>query len=134
MFEFFKSRKLLPEWQENPYRIGKVASGRTILVTGATSVVGRKICRTLIDRGDRLIVLVRNKKKAVDIFGPHAMVVTSLDVISRGTRVDSVVHLAGSWFWRLSAQGRKLAELVKRGKLTPKRSSGLVVNWMAPFL
>jgi len=134
MFKFFQNKPLLPEWQEKPYRIGKVASGRTVLVIGATSRAGRKICRDLIDRGDRLIVLVRNRKKAEGIFGPHAMIITSLDVIGRGTPIDSVIDLAGSWFWGLSVKGQLLADLVVGRRRATSRSSASLVNWAAPFL
>ncbi|VAV99942.1 hypothetical protein MNBD_ALPHA08-2193 [hydrothermal vent metagenome] len=96
MFRFLEQKQLMPEWQENPYRIGKVASGRTILVTGATSRAGRQLCRKLIDRGDQLIVLVCNRKKAAEIFGPHAMIITSLDVLGRGTTIDRVINMAGN--------------------------------------
>ncbi|HFC04727.1 MAG TPA: hypothetical protein ENJ55_03385 [Rhizobiales bacterium] len=134
MFRFFNIGRKLPEWQEKPYRIGKVASGRTVLVLGATSRAGRKLCRDLIDRGDRLIVLVRNRKKATHIFGPHAMVVTSLGDIGRGIPIDSVVDMTGSWLWGVPAKSLLLADLVVGRRAVKPRASGAVANWAAPFL
>lgn len=134
MLKFFKPENKMPEWQKNPYRIGKVASGRTVLVTGATSKAGRKLCRELIDRGDRLIVLVRNKKKAIEIFGPHAMIIASLDVISRGTPIDSVIDMSGTKVWGISAKSHLLADLVLGRRAVRPGASGSVTSWAAPFL
>ena len=115
MIKYLNDKNALPEWQAKPYRIGKVASGRTVLVTGATSAAGRKACRKLIDQGDRLIVLARDKAKAADIFGPHAMIISSRDVISQGTAIDQVIN-----FSKTHSKRRK--------------SSSTLVSWAAPFL
>ncbi len=95
MLKIREKVKIEPEWLAKPYRIGKAATGRTVLVIGALSDVGRKVCRKLIDRGDRLIVLVADKKKAADVFGPHAMVISNVETIGHGTTIDRVLNVAG---------------------------------------
>jgi uncharacterized protein YbjT (DUF2867 family) len=43
----------------------------TCLVTGATGTVGSLVTQRLIDRGDRPVVFVRDRKKALRLFGDH---------------------------------------------------------------
>jgi uncharacterized protein (TIGR01777 family) len=74
----------------------RVANPRSVLVTGATGFIGRHLCRRLIERGDRLIVLTRNATSARDAFGSRADIVTSLEQVSPADRIDAIVNLAGA--------------------------------------
>ena len=50
----------------------------TVCVLGGTGFIGRRLVRTLIGRGDNVIVLARDTGKAVHMYGPQAEVVGSL--------------------------------------------------------
>lgn len=120
MLEYFHRDKTLPEWQARPYRIGKVATGRTVLVAGATTKAGRKICRAIIDRGDKLIVLVQDRKQAWNVYGPHAMIITDIKVLSHGTVIDEVLNFSEKNY-------------LKKSKRRDTSSASLV-SWTAAFL
>src|SRR5688572_963771 len=66
-----------------------------VLVTGATGFIGRRLVQRLADRGDRVLVLVRNEAKAAALFGSRATIVTELGMLPASTRIDAVVNLAG---------------------------------------
>jgi uncharacterized protein len=84
------------EWVRNPISAGKSATPRAVLITGATGFVGGHVVRRLVARGDEVIVLTRDEDKALNRFGPHARIVSSLDAISSDTRIDAVINLAGA--------------------------------------
>lgn len=71
------------------------ADARHVLVTGATGFIGTKLVYRLIERGDRVTVFVRNRAKALDLFGAHAEVVDDLATLPATTRIDAIVNLAG---------------------------------------
>lgn len=70
----------------------------TVLVTGANGFVGKAVSRNLLERGDRVIGLVRQANSAVR--GVQERVLDSRDfegidtVWSTGERFDGVIHLA----------------------------------------
>ena len=80
-------RALQPVPKENPKRV---------LVTGATGFIGRHLVYRLVERGDEVIVLARDRGKATDLFGPHARVVTEIDAIEDTEWIDAIVNLAGA--------------------------------------
>jgi uncharacterized protein (TIGR01777 family) len=84
-----------PTWQRLNVRRRRSAEPKTVLVTGATGFIGRKLVYRLVGRGDGVIVHARNAAKAADLFGPHVDVVTDLASIPGDTRIDAVVNLAG---------------------------------------
>lgn len=72
---------------------------RPVLVTGAAGFIGRRLVRTLIDRGERVIALVRRPS---GLFGGSPLVsevigdVTDLRATIRAARdAGRIVHLAG---------------------------------------
>jgi uncharacterized protein (TIGR01777 family) len=92
-----------PEWVRSPFVIGSARVPRVVLVTGATGYIGRQVVRRLLARGDVVLVLTRSVPRARDCFGPHVRIVTALDAIEAGTRIDAIVNLAGAplfaWPW-----------------------------------
>ena len=73
----------------------RTAEPKTVLVTGATGFIGRKLVYRLLGRGDGVIVHARRAAKAADLFGPHVDVVTDLAAIPADRRIDAIVNLAG---------------------------------------
>lgn len=71
------------------------ASGRTVLVTGATGFIGVPLMDRLIARGDRVVALVRDDV-AARLRWPRVMIVRSLGDIPFDMRIDAVVNLAGA--------------------------------------
>jgi uncharacterized protein (TIGR01777 family) len=88
-------RLAVPTWQRHGVPSRGRPDAKTVLVTGATGFIGRRLVYRLLDRGEHVIVYARNAAKAADLFGPHADVVTALESISPATRVDAIVNLAG---------------------------------------
>jgi uncharacterized protein (TIGR01777 family) len=85
-----------PEWVRKPLYVGYNSAARVFLVTGATGFIGTATVRKLLARGDSVVVLSRDADKALDKFGPHVRVVTSLDAIDDNTRIDGIINLAGA--------------------------------------
>lgn len=73
----------------------ETASGRTVVVTGATGFIGAPLMQRLLARGDRVIALARDDI-AARLRWPGAMVVRSLSEIPAEMRIDGVVNLAGA--------------------------------------
>lgn len=73
---------------------------KRIIITGATGLIGRKLSKALIDRGDEIIIFSRNKENAKSIF-PKAKECVEWDYHkpelwkSKLENSDAVIHLAG---------------------------------------
>ncbi len=85
-----------PLWVRVPLYAGTCAAPRTFLVTGATGFIGTALVRKLLARGESVIVLTRDRGKALDRFGPHVRIIQNLDEIAAAERVDGIVNLAGA--------------------------------------
>ena len=85
-----------PEWVRDPIEARPNSNGRTVLVTGGTGFIGGHLIQRLVTRGDRVIVLTRDADRALDRFGPHVRVITTLTDLSADERVDAIVNLAGA--------------------------------------
>jgi uncharacterized protein (TIGR01777 family) len=85
----------VPEWQRHPIQAGHNAAARTILITGATGFIGRRLVRSLIEKGDHVVALSRDPAKAAWTLGPHVEVVGDLSHITRERPIDAIVNLAG---------------------------------------
>lgn len=75
---------------------------KTVVLTGGTGLIGKNLVRALTERGDKVVLLVRNPEKAKselpNLAGYHAW-----DAMSEGgewtkafASADAVVHLAGT--------------------------------------
>src|SRR6185437_13925240 len=89
---------------------------RTILVTGATGLIGRRLVEALAAAGHRAIVLVRDPRKAASL-PPPLWLVTQLDQIPADTAIDAVVNLAGEpiagGLWTVAHRRRILTSRVR---------------------
>ena len=85
-----------PEWVRDPIEARPNNNARTVLVSGGTGFIGGHLIRRLIARGERVIVLTRDADRALDRFGPHARIITTLAELSADERVDAIVNLAGA--------------------------------------
>ena len=79
---------------------------RSVLVTGGTGLIGRRLCADLIAAGHRVTVVTRDKRKLRDVEGPVAAV-DRLDQLDPELCFDAVVNLAG--------------EPVANGRWTPEK-------------
>ena len=78
-------------------RVLRPSAGRkSVLVTGATGFIGRKLVRRLVERGDHVVVHARSAATAADLFGARVDIVTDLAQLPAETRVDAVINLAGA--------------------------------------
>jgi uncharacterized protein len=87
-----------PEWVRDPIfaRALPGASSRTVLVSGGTGFIGGHLIRSLLARGDRIIVLTRDAARALDRFGPQVRIVTATSELDEHDRVDAIINLAGA--------------------------------------
>jgi len=84
------------EWVREPIAGAEAPSGRSVLVSGATGFIGGHVVRALRRRGDEVWVWTRDADRALERFGPHVHVVTSLAEIPATSRIDAIVALAGA--------------------------------------
>lgn len=118
---------------------------RSILVTGGTGFVGRRLVEALAAAGHDVTVLTRKRAAAVTLAARgRVRIVTSLDEISSGAVIDAIVNLAGEPIsdrpWtrgkRIAivrsrlAVTYKLARLVARLERKPEVAiSGSAIGW-----
>jgi uncharacterized protein (TIGR01777 family) len=69
---------------------------KRVLVTGATGFIGRRLVERLTERGDRVLVLTRDRRKAARSFGDAVDVCTDLAALPDSTAIDAIVNLAGT--------------------------------------
>ena len=76
--------------------ISTAAAEGTVLVTGATGFIGRRLTAALLAQQRRVIVLTRDRLAARAQFGPAPLIVESLDELPGELEVDAIVNLAGA--------------------------------------
>lgn len=84
------------EWVRDPIESHSNPNARTILVSGGTGFIGGHLVRRFITRGERVIVLTRDPDRALDRFGPHVRIITTLTELSADERIDAIINLAGA--------------------------------------
>ncbi len=91
-------------------------AGRTWLITGATGFIGSHLVKPLLRRGDRVIALVRDAKRAQRKLNPKVRIVRSLDELPDQASIDGIVNLAGEPIfgmpWTESRRKRLLASRI----------------------
>lgn len=76
----------------NPAR--ELPARQSVLVTGGTGFIGRRLCADLIAAGHRVTILTRDKRKLRDFPGPIAAL-DRLDQLDPELCFDAVINLAG---------------------------------------
>jgi uncharacterized protein (TIGR01777 family) len=88
---------------------------KRIVVTGATGIIGRAVCRAIEARGDQVVVLSRDRQRAQQALGNQVETHTwanptgQLAPVEALTGADAVVHLLGepvAQRWSTEAKGR----------------------------
>jgi uncharacterized protein len=111
--DFAASRRLARMTAASARDLVEKLSGRqTVLVTGATGFVGRRLVAALTGAGHQVIALVRNPAKT-DMPPPPVTLITDLDQLASVTAIDAIVNLAGepigNGLWT-AAKRRKILE------------------------
>jgi hypothetical protein len=94
----------------DPAPLAAALFGRwSVLVTGGTGFIGRRLIAALVAAGHEVTVLTRDRRSAADLPAP-IRIVTSLDQIAQETRINAIVNLAGepisSGLWTLAKRLR----------------------------
>ena len=93
--DFFASRRAQRLVRPNATELVRVLPERRhVLVTGATGFIGSRLVEALASAGHDVTVLARNAEKAATLHPPFRLV-TALDQIAGGTRIDTIINLAG---------------------------------------
>jgi len=80
----------------------------SVLITGGTGFIGRRLAEALIDAGHRVAILTRDPRKAAFIRGPVTLI-DDLDRLGDDVAFDAIVNLAGEPHGRwTAAKKRKL--------------------------
>ena len=66
-----------------------------LLITGGTGFIGRRLCRSLVERGHTLTVLTRDPARAAGILDDSIELITDLDRLDGGRRFDAIINLSG---------------------------------------
>lgn len=72
------------------------ADSRVVLVSGATGFIGGHLIRSLLARGERVIVFTRDEGRALERFGPHVRIITALAELNENECIGAIVNLAGA--------------------------------------
>lgn len=83
---------------------------KTILITGATGLIGRSIVKALVNRGDKIIALSTNVQSAKQKL-PSVGKILSFDEIQslKDEKIDAIINLAGA-----SIGGKRWSENYKK--------------------
>jgi uncharacterized protein (TIGR01777 family) len=96
--------------------VAALPARQTVLVTGATGFIGRRLVQALNCAGHEVIVLARDPVKAAALL-PSFRLVTGLSQLDDDTRIDAIVNLAGepiaNGLWTVGKRHRILASRLR---------------------
>src|SRR5262249_9832924 len=97
--------------QERPAAlVAALPPPRSVLITGGTGFIGRRLAEALIDAGHRVAILTRDKRKAAFLPGAVTLI-DDLDRLGADVAFDAIVNLAGEPHSRwTAAKKRKLID------------------------
>jgi len=89
---------------------------QTVLVTGATGFIGRRLVQALTTAGHQVIVLARDPARAATLNPPFRLI-TGLSQLPDDTAIDAIVNLAGepvaNGLWTVGKRHRILASRLR---------------------
>ena len=89
---------------------------QTVLVTGATGFIGRRLVQALTTAGHQVIVLARDPARAATLNPPFRLI-TGLSQLPDDTQIDAIVNLAGepvaNGLWTVGKRHRILASRLR---------------------
>jgi uncharacterized protein (TIGR01777 family) len=89
---------------------------QTVLITGATGFIGRRLVHALNSAGHDVIVLARDPARAAALLPPYRLI-TGLSQLADETRIDAIVNLAGepiaNGLWTVGKRHRILASRLR---------------------
>jgi len=105
---------------------------KTVLISGATGLIGREIVNSLLNRGDKVIIVTTDKPKALKILSTRVSQFVTWDELNTlaGEKIDAIINLAGKnigenrWSNKTKKEiydsrilsTRKIVEMVKKMK------------------
>jgi len=111
---------------ESNSSLGGRGDTQTVLVTGATGLIGRRLIPKLMKARCQIIVLSRRPEKAAQL-GDGIRIVRSLDELPASLALDAIIHLAGE------PVAAKLWSAARKTQLKASRTFLLeqIGNWLA---
>ena len=96
--------------------VAALAPRQTVLITGATGFIGRRLVQALTVAGHHVIVLARDPAKAATLSPPFRLI-TGLSQLPDDTHIDAIVNLAGepvaNGLWTVGKRHRILASRLR---------------------
>jgi hypothetical protein len=118
----FGARDLLASRRSDPLvapaedLVAALPPRQTVLITGATGFIGRRLVQALNSAGRDVIVLARDPARAAALIPPFRLI-TGLSQLPDETRIDAIVNLAGepiaNGLWTVAKRHRILASRLR---------------------
>src|ERR1700741_5495507 len=92
--DFLTARRRVPTATPPEDLVSALPARQTVLVTGATGFIGRRLVQALTVAGHPVIVLARNPANAA-VLKPPFRLITGLSQLPDDRAIDAIVNLAG---------------------------------------